>query len=63
MIGPVEMDSRQDINNRRLAKKNVLTIAKKKSGSIFPLPPAITQHLHKLILLKYSKPKAIPPRI
>jgi len=34
MIGPVEIDSRQEINNRRLVKKNALIVPKKKSCAL-----------------------------
>lgn len=30
-MGPVEMDSKQEINNKRLVKKNAVTMPKKNS--------------------------------
>jgi hypothetical protein len=48
MIGPVEIDSRQEISNNRLVKKNVHTIPKKKRLEWFA---PYTQQLHKVSLL------------
>lgn len=48
MIGPVEIDSRQEIKSKRLVKKNVHTIPKKERLELFS---PYTQQLHKLFLL------------
>lgn len=35
MMGPVEIDSKQEISNRRLVKRNVQIVPKKNNGTVF----------------------------